>query len=148
MTPLSRPELGPYLNGQVQTETFSDALEAALAIGFEMDRAEALTKLAPYLSGEILQNALEAVFAIRSEKAKAQALAAFLPYITDSPSLVCKIYKIMVNYIWKDLPTRRRQDVLTFLNEEALFQPQILDQKTLDTIAQSINRVCFEWRWL
>jgi hypothetical protein len=113
-----------------------------------MDRAEALTKLAPYLSGEILQNALEAVFAIRSEKAKAQALAAFLPYITDSPSLVCKIYKIMVNYIWKDLPKRRRQDVLTFLNEEALFQPQILDQKTLDTIAQSINRVCFEWRWL
>jgi hypothetical protein len=58
----------------VQTETFSDALEAALAIGFETDRAEALTKLAPYLSGEILQNALEAVFAIRSEKAKAQAL--------------------------------------------------------------------------
>ena len=145
---MDSPELGPYLNGQVQTETFSDALEAALAIGFEMDRAKALTKLAPYPSGEILQNALEAVFAIRSEKAKAQALAAFLPYITDSPSLVCKIYKIMVNYIWKDLPTQRRQDVLTFLNEEALFQPQILDQKTLDTIAQSINRVCFEWRWL
>jgi hypothetical protein len=70
------------------------ALAAALAIGEEEDQLAALTKLAPYLTGESLASALDAVVAFRDpgppsgahaptpRGTPAQALAALAPRLT------------------------------------------------------------------
>ena len=76
--------LVPHLTDAERPAVLADALEAAMAIGDEGRRADALAVLAPHLTGKPLGDALAAAMAIRDEGSRVRALAALVPYLTDA----------------------------------------------------------------
>jgi hypothetical protein len=74
--------LASHLTGTVKEPALAEALRAAQAIGNEGSRAEALTGLAPHLTGEQLAEALRAAQAIGNEGSRAEALTGLAPHLS------------------------------------------------------------------
>lgn len=127
-------------------------LDAALAIGVEGFRAEALAALAPQLTGEqkqtALQRGLDAALAIRNEGKSLGVLLVFLPLMTHDAGFLKMVYRQMVDYL-STLQNARREDILSFCTARNLFTPStIFDQNTLNAITNLIIEICWDWHWL
>ena len=75
-------DLIPHLYPDLQSRTPAQALDAALAITDELDRAQALAELAPHLPAGLVRPALDAAFAITDGRALALALAGLAPILS------------------------------------------------------------------
>ncbi len=65
-------------------DVLSEALEAALTIQNENERAFALNELAPHLPTALLPEALEAALAIQNKSQRVQALIGLTPYLPEA----------------------------------------------------------------
>ena len=121
-------------------------LDAALVIGNEYRRAEALAELAPQLTGALLERGLDAALVIGHEGERAEALAAFLPLVPDQALLLKTVRQAMAGYLLT-LVDGRRKDVLKLCAVRELFTPPIVSPETLGTIAKDIVKICGDWHW-
>jgi hypothetical protein len=123
------------------------ALETAVAYRDERARATALAALAPRLVGGDLTRAHRAALDLREPRQRTRALVAFLPVAPDTTTLWADIGRALVGCFAFDRPSERRNQLLWFLLDQAIFAPPVLSPVTLDAIASHVIDVRNAWRW-
>lgn len=166
----------PYLSGETEETVLAHALAAAQAIGEEEERAEALTGLAPHLSGELLVQALAAVQAIDDEEYRAKALSGLIPHLSGgllnqalaatqaigaggdrarsltalAPQLSSITQVEVVRTELEQFRHANRRDLLYLIGQDKLFNREKLglSVETMTAVSRSIVDICTKWRWL